>query len=52
MTLFIHKSKTDREREGSNAIISCTDGRTFPAKMTRKYLPLANLNDQSDKYLF
>lgn len=32
MTLFIHKSKTGRYREGRNVIILCTD------EMPRKYL--------------
>lgn len=52
MSLFIHKSKTDRYREGSNVIISCTNEITCPVKMTRRYLTLAKINDQSDQYLF
>lgn len=51
MTLFIPKSKTDRYREGSNVIISCSNEITCPVKMTRRYLTLAKTNDQSDIFI-
>ena len=52
MSLLIQKSKTDRYREGSSVLIACTDGVTCPVRMTRRYLELSNMTDQSDQYLF
>ena len=52
MSLFIQKSKTDRYREGSSVLIACTDEITCPVRMTRRYLDLANICEQSDQYLF
>ena len=52
MSLFIQKSKTDRYREGSSILIACTDGVTCPVRMTRRYLELSKMTDQSDQYLF
>ena len=51
MSLFIQKNKTDRYREGSSVLIACTDGVTCPVRMTRRYLELASMTDQSDQYL-
>ncbi|XP_062576265.1 integrase/recombinase xerD homolog [Saccostrea cucullata] len=52
MTLTIQKSKTDRYKEGSNVVVSCTNEITCPVRITRRYLSLANINDQSNEYLF
>ena len=51
ISLFIQKSKTDSYREGNSVLIACTDGVTCPVRMTRRYLELASMTDQSDQYL-
>ena len=44
MSLFIQKSRTVH--------IACTDGVTCTVRMTRRYLELSNMTDQSDQHLF
>ena len=49
---MIQKNKTDRYREGSSVLIACNDGVTCSVRMTRRYLELSKMTDQSDQYLF
>ncbi|CAC5425100.1 unnamed protein product [Mytilus coruscus] len=52
MSILLEKSKTDIYRRGSSVIISKTGGNLCPVKWLLKYLQLANIEVDSDQYIF
>ncbi|CAC5380035.1 unnamed protein product [Mytilus coruscus] len=52
MSILLEKSKTNIYRRGSSVIISKTGGNLCPVKWLLKYLQLANIELDSDQYIF
>lgn len=52
MSILLEKSKTDIYRRGSTVIISKTGGNLCPVKWLLRYMQLANIELDSDQYIF
>jgi hypothetical protein len=52
LSLFLSKSKTDQYRQGSEVVISEGNTNACPLKVLRRYLVSANVDLESDDFVF